>query len=78
MLDKNDLYSTALMKNMFALDFYFNKTYNAPITSLHYAKAPFGPIIDNHDEIINYLINNGYISLMLNYDNMFTEKNLIS
>lgn len=78
MLDKNDLYSTALMKNMFALDFYFNKTYNAPIISLHYAKAPFGPIIDNHDEIINYLINNGYISLMLNYDNMFTEKNLIS
>ena len=78
MLDKNDLYSTALMKNMFALDFYFNKTYNAPITSLHYAKAPFGPIIDNHDEIINYLINNGYISLMLNYDNMFTEKELNS
>ena len=39
---------------------------------------PFGTIIDNYDETINYLINNGYISLMLNYDNMFTEKNLIS
>lgn len=91
MLDKNDLYSTALMKNMFALDFYFNKTYNVPITSLHYAKAPFGPIIDNHDEIINYLINNGYISVVLNDDdkikfksnlkyddNMFTEKELNS
>lgn len=39
---------------------------------------PFGTIIDNYDETINYLINNGYISLMLNYDNMFTEKKLIS
>ena len=52
---------------------------------------PFGTIIDNYDETINYLINNGYISVELNDDdkikfksnlkyddNMFTEKELNS
>ncbi len=66
MLDKNNLYSTSLMKNMFALDFEYNKLFNKPLTTLSYAKAPFGPIINNHDEIINYLLNEGYLGITTN------------
>lgn len=63
-LQDNALGETQLMKNMFALDFHSNKTLGSPITTLKYAKAPFGPIIDKHEKIINYLVNNDYLSLV--------------
>lgn len=64
MLKDNSLYSTSLMKNMFALDFASNKLFDTPITGLTYAKAPYGPIINDHEEIINYLLNNGYLGVL--------------
>ncbi len=71
MLSNNSLYSTSLMKNMFALDFEHNKIFDKPLTILKYAKAPYGPIIDNHNEVINYLLNNGYFKVITEDDEKF-------
>lgn len=62
MLEDNPLWQTQLMKYMFALDFYFNKKTGKPLTMLRYASAPHGPVIDKHDDVINYLLNNNYLS----------------
>lgn len=68
MLKDNIMYKTALIKNMFALDFYYNKLYGMPITTLKYAKADHGPIIDNHENIINYLSDNNYVKITVDMD----------
>lgn len=65
----NPLYNTALMKNMFAIDFQSNKLYEKTITNLLYAKATYGPVIDNRDMVINYLIKNDYIKINFEEEN---------
>ena len=64
LLEENPLYETQIMKNLFAVDFETQKERNHPLTSLQYAHAPYGPIIDDKDEILNYLIKNSYIQLV--------------
>lgn len=68
MLKSNSLYKTAFVKNMFALDFYFNKKHGFPITNLKYVKAPHGPLIDHHEDFIRYMIENSYINIKLSDD----------
>lgn len=63
-LKDNPLYETQIMKHLFAIDFESQKEQTSPITNLIYAHAPYGPIIDTKDEIINYLLNNNYLKLI--------------
>lgn len=67
-LKNNPLYETQLMKHLFATDFETQKELNQPLTNLEYAHAPYGPIIDGKDEIINYLLNNNYLQLICTND----------
>ena len=64
LLKNKPLYETQIMKHLFAVDFQSQKELNNPITTLFYAHAPYGPIIDNRDNIINYLLNNNYLKLV--------------
>lgn len=68
MLKNNPLYETQLMKHLFAVDFEFHKEQNNPLTNLDYAHAPYGPIIDGKDNIINYLLSNDYVKLICTND----------
>lgn len=92
LLKNNPLYETQIMKHLFAVDFESQKELNVPITAFAYAHAPYGPIIDNRDEIMNYLLNNNYLKIVCinddrvrfvanqEYDsNLFTpeEKNIL-
>lgn len=67
-LEDNPLYETQIMKNLFAIDFTSQKEKNHPLTSLKYAHAPYGPIIDRKDNILNYLIKNNYVQLISTND----------
>lgn len=68
LLDNNPLYETQIMKHLFAVDFTSQKETNHPLTSLYYAHAPYGPIIDRKDNILNYLIKNNYLQLISTND----------
>lgn len=67
-LENNPLYETQIMKHLFAVDFETQKELNTPMTDLKYAHAPYGPIIDDRNEIINYLLKNNYIELCFTND----------
>ena len=64
LLKNNPLHQTQIMKYLFATDFQAQKELNNPLTILKYAHAPYGPIIDERTEIINYLLNNNYIQIL--------------
>lgn len=68
MLTNNPLFETQIMKHLFATDFESQKELNNPITKLKYAHAPYGPIIDERNEIINYLLKNNYIQIIFTDD----------
>lgn len=68
MLENNPLYETQIMKNLFAIDFYSQKENGHPVTKLKYAKAPYGPIIDNRGNILNFLLQNNYLKIVYNND----------
>lgn len=67
-LKNNSLFETQIMKYLFATDFETQKVLNKPLTTLKYAHAPYGPIIDERNEIINYLLNNKYIKIIFTND----------
>ena len=62
-LKNNKLCETSLMKNLFAIDFYNYKENGKAITNLKYAHLPYGPVVDNRNNLYNFLIKNGYIKI---------------
>ena len=72
MLDNNPLYETQIMKHLFAVDFETQKELNRPLTKLKYAHAPYGPIIDERDKTINYLLKNNYIQIIFTIEEKVT------
>lgn len=65
-LKDNKLCETLLMKHLFAVDFYNYKENGMAITNLKYAHLPYGPVIDNRNDLYNFMIKNGYIKLEFN------------
>lgn len=68
MLENNPLYETQIMKNLFAVDFYDQKENGHPISNLKYAHAPYGPVIDNRENILNFLLEHKYLKIIYNND----------
>ena len=68
MLKDNNLYETQIMKNLFAVDFYSKKYEGHPISKMRYAKAPYGPIIDDRENILNFLLQHDYLKLVYTND----------
>lgn len=64
LLHDNHLTSTQIMKNAFAVDFYSYKKNNKGISNFKYAHANFGPVIDNHDELLNLLLRDNYLKII--------------
>ena len=60
----NYLTKTQIMKNLFSIDFLIFKEREKTVTSLKYAHGTYGPIIDNKDEFLNYLIRNNYLEIV--------------
>lgn len=63
-LKDNYLTKTQIMKNLFSIDFQSEKENNKPITSLRYAHGTYGPIIDNKDEHLSFLIKQNYVKFV--------------
>ena len=63
MLKDNRLCETSLMKSLFAVDFYNYKECGTPITNLKYAHLPYGPVVDNRNDLYNLMLRNNYIKL---------------
>ena len=70
-LNNGKLNRTQLMKHLFGVDFESYKLNNVTISSFRYANAPFGPIVNNQDTLINFLIKNDYISVESSKDDTF-------
>lgn len=64
MLKDNYLTKTQIMKNLFSVDFESVKENDKPITSLRYAHGTYGPIIDNKDICLSYLIKQNYLEFV--------------
>ena len=67
-LNKVILNRTQLMKYLFASDFLNYKLFNKTISNFKYAHAPFGPIVNNQDALLNLLIKQDYIKLASSAD----------
>lgn len=67
-LNKVILNRTQLMKYLFASDFLNYKLFNKAISNFKYAHAPFGPIVNNQDALLNLLIKQDYIKLASSVD----------
>lgn len=67
-LNKVILNRTELMKYLFAFDFLNYKLFNKAISNFKYAHAPFGPIVNNQDALLNLLIKQDYIKLASSVD----------
>lgn len=67
-LNKVILNRTQLMKYLFASDFLNYKLFNKTISNFKYAHAPFGPIVNNQDALLNLLIKQDYIKLASSVD----------
>ncbi|MBE6155937.1 MAG: DUF4065 domain-containing protein [Firmicutes bacterium] len=63
-LKNNFLTKTQIMKNLFSIDFQSKKEANKPITSLKYAHGIYGPIIDNKDAYLSFLIKQNYLEFV--------------
>ena len=64
MLKDNYLTKTQIMKNSFSFDFQSMKENNKPITSLKYAHGTYGPVIDNKDVLLSFLIKQNYLEFV--------------
>lgn len=62
-LNKVKLNRTQLMKYLFASDFLNYKIFNKTISNFKYAHAPYGPIVNNQDALLNLLIKQDYVKL---------------
>jgi len=60
-LSDSKLYLTQLMKKLFATDFLFYKNFNITVTNFKYANCPFGPVVDGHNNLIDFLAKEAYI-----------------
>ena len=61
-LSKDGINKTKLLKEMFYIDFLSYKKYGCSITGLEYSKLPYGPVIDDFENIFeNLYINNKII-----------------
>ena len=67
-LKQKPLYRIQLIKNVFAIDTLSYKNNNKPITKFKYAHAPYGPVIDNFEDILNAMIKYDYITLDFGYN----------
>ncbi len=67
-LNKVILNRTGLMKYLFASDFLNYKLFNKTISNFKYAHAPWGPIVNNQDALLNLLIKQDYIKLASSVD----------
>ena len=56
------------MKYLFASDFLNYKLFNKTISNFKYAHAPWGPIVNNQDALLNLLIKQDYIKLASSVD----------
>lgn len=65
LLDDNSLYETSLMKNMFVADFDNCKEYGDSITGLEYVHMPYGPVVNNRNELYNLMLKNNYLEIEL-------------
>lgn len=63
-LKNNFLTKTQIMKNLFSIDFQSMKENNKAITSLKYAHGTYGPIIDNKDAYLSFLIKQNYLEFV--------------
>lgn len=63
-LNNDFLTRTQIMKNIFSIDFEAQKELGSPITTLRYAHGLYGPVIDNKDEYLLFLIKNNYLELV--------------
>ena len=63
-LKNNFLTKTQIMKNLFAIDFQAVKENKNPITSLKYAHGTYGPVIDNKDAYLTFLIKQNYLEFV--------------
>lgn len=63
-LKNNFLTKTQIMKNLFSIDFQACKELNKSITSLKYAHGLYGPVIDNKDECLSFLIKQNYVEFV--------------
>ncbi len=73
-LSNNFLTKTQIMKNIFSIDFESQKKLNKPITSLKYAHGLYGPVIDNKDEYLSFLIKNNYLEMVNNEEDIILFK----
>lgn len=63
-LKNNFLTKTQIMKNLFSIDFESKKETNKSITSLKYAHGTYGPIIDNKEKYLAFLMKQNYIEFV--------------
>lgn len=63
-LKDNYLTKTQIMKNLFSIDFEAVKESNKPITSLQYAHGTYGPVIDNKNAYLNFLVKQNYLEFV--------------
>jgi len=63
-LKNNFLTKTQIMKNLFSIDFQTKKETNKSITSLKYAHGTYGPIIDNKEEHLAFLMKQNYVEFV--------------
>lgn len=73
-LNNNYLTKTQIMKNLFSIDFEAKKEINKSITSLKYAHGTYGPIIDNKEEHLSFLIKENYIDFVNNEEDKILFK----
>ncbi len=67
LLSKDGINKTKLLKEMFYIDFLSYKNYACSITGLEYSKLPYGPVIDDFENIFENL----YINKLINYEKIY-------
>lgn len=64
LLKDNSLNKTQIMKNLFAVDFLSYQQNDKSITNLSYIHGYFGPMIDNKNNFLLFLVRNGYLEFL--------------
>jgi len=77
-LNKKNLYKTQITKYSFYSDYLNKKNNNNKISYFKYIHAPFGPLIDNFDELLNDLIQAEIVSVSVDDDDKLMLKSNIN
>ena len=64
-INKDILNRTQLMKYLFGIDFQNFQMVGRSITNFTYVHAPYGPIVDKQNDLINFLVRQDYVSLIV-------------